>query len=454
MEKKVFLLTAMLTLSILLTLNFVSAINLQVTIVPVSDTVVTEFKEPAVFNMSIKNLGNSDNFLIYSIVGVDMYPNEPIDISSGETKNIELKAMPSDSVLARKSSYVFEYLIKDSEGEIQNEKLTVGILDLKDAVEVKVSDVSPFSTSVNVTVKNNIMTNMDGSFEIRSQLLDDDENFSLNQFESKVFSVPIQRDKIRFLSAGDYVANVNLDVNGKSTVEEVPVKFVEEENIQSSESSSGFFIRDYTFSRENVGNVKKTVTVDAEKNIISYLFTTFDVKPTETVMNGFSVRYNWQEDLLPGQILKVTMTTNWFYPILIVVFIVVVVYLVIIFIEPDLRLRKNVSFVNTRGGEFALKVTIRAKAKKHLDKIKVVDTLPHLVYLYEKYGAIAPDKVETNRLEWNLETLQAGEEKIFSYIVYSKVGIIGKFELPNAKASFELNGKSKRINSNKAVFMS
>ncbi|NQU99666.1 MAG: hypothetical protein HQ538_02920 [Parcubacteria group bacterium] len=43
---------------------------------------------------------------------------------------------------------------------------------------------------------------------------------------------------------------------------------------------------------------------------------------------------------------------------------------------------------------------------------------------------------------------------MFNYIVYSKVGIVGKFILPNALAVFEEEGKIHETNSNKVFFMS
>jgi len=122
--------------------------------------------------------------------------------------------------------------------------------------------------------------------------------------------------------------------------------------------------------KENQGNVKKAVIVTKDKNIISYLFTTFDVKPTEARISGLAVQYTWEKELPPGQELNLTMTTNWFYPLIIIIFIVVIIFVVTKYIEEDVSLRKNVSYVKTKGGEFALKVTIRIKAKKTLTNLK------------------------------------------------------------------------------------
>jgi hypothetical protein len=49
--------------------------------------------------------------------------------------------------------------------------------------------------------------------------------------------------------------------------------------------------------------------------------------------------------------------------------------------------------------------------------------------------------------------LEAGEVRSLSYIVYSKVGIVGKFSLPRALAVFEKDGNLHEINSNNVFFM-
>jgi len=67
-----------------------------------------------------------------------------------------------------------------------------------------------------------------------------------------------------------------------------------------------------------------------------------------------------------------------------------------------------------------------------------------------------PDKIDASsrRIHWNIGDLNAGEERLFSYIVYSKVGVVGKFSLPEATAVFEQNDKIKEVESNKVFFMS
>jgi hypothetical protein len=454
MIKKVY--PIILIVSILLLTSMISAINLEVSTNPVSDAVITDFNEPAVFDMTIKNLGDTENFQVYSLVGVDFYPQDPFLITNQETKKVELKVMPQDYVKLRKGYFVFEYNIKNSKSEVQKEKLIINILDLKDAVQIIPKDINPKSENIDITIKNTAMYDLrDVKIKMSSPFFSTEETIPLKQFASQEISIPLDKEKLRTYEAGTYTIKADIQAKDKTTSKEIPLQYLEEENIKTTESTTGLIIRDYSVTKENQGNIKKTVSVTANKNVISYLFTTFDNAPSQTRISGLAVIYSWEKELTPGQALSLTMTTNWLYPLIILIIIILAGYIIIKYIEKDVSLRKNVSYVKTKGGEFALKVTIRIKAKKTLTNIKITDTLPHLVNLYEKYGAIAPDKVDMThrKIEWSLESLESGQEKLFSYIIYSKVGVIGKFELPNAHANFEISGKRKSMFSNKAIYM-
>jgi hypothetical protein len=52
------------------------------------------------------------------------------------------------------------------------------------------------------------------------------------------------------------------------------------------------------------------------------------------------------------------------------------------------------------------------------------------------------------------DKLEEGERRVLSYIVFSKVGVLGKFELPRTRSSFEREGEVKRSISNKVYFVS
>ena len=79
-----------------------------------------------------------------------------------------------------------------------------------------------------------------------------------------------------------------------------------------------------------------------------------------------------------------------------------------------------------------------------------------MVNLHEKFFGDQPTRTDTGnrRIEWNFDSMQSGEIRIVSYLIYSKVGVFGKFELPTATAIFEHEGEIHEVESNKAFFIS
>jgi hypothetical protein len=233
------------------------------------------------------------------------------------------------------------------------------------------------------------------------------------------------------------------------------IKFLEQEGIDSKESSEGWIKRRQEIINHNVGNVRKEVSIELERNILSSLFTSFNIEPSDSSFKGLKKSYVWNKELLANEEFKLVVITNWFYPIILILLIFGVLFFSKRFVSNDIILKKNVSFVKTKGGQFALKVIVRVKSKRFVERIKVIDKLPHLVKLYEKFGAISPSEIDlkNRRLEWNIESLNAGEERVFSYIIYSKVGVIGRFELPSARSIYEKEGRVKEVNSNRCFFI-
>ena len=105
------------------------------------------------------------------------------------------------------------------------------------------------------------------------------------------------------------------------------------------------------------------------------------------------------------------------------------------------EITKKVSYVHTKGKEFALKVTLIVHSKKEIGKISIIDKTPLLFQVYEKFlSGKAPSKIDQSkkRIYWNLEKLEEGEFRIFSYVIYSKIGISGKFSLRSEEHTSEL----------------
>jgi len=452
MEKK----AVLIIFIVLFSLNLISAINLNVKVNPILDVIVSELDKPAVFDLTIKNLGESSDFEIYSLIGVDLSPESSFFIESGGTKTIRIQAMPQEAIKSKPGYINFKYQIKNSINEIQDETLTLNIIGLDKIISITPNNINSVSKEIIITIKNNINLDFnDLKIIMNSAFFGYESDLPLKGLETKQIKIPINKEKTKTLNAGDYLFNTKITTFEKTENIESIIKFLEQENIESTEIYEGTIIKRHEIIKRNLGNTKETITIDVEENLFSYLFTTININPTKTKIKGFKKHYTWKKELIPNEELKIILKTNWFFPIIIILLIIILTIIIKKSIETDLSLRKHVSFIKTKGGEFALKISIRIRAKKFIERINITDKIPALVQLYERYGAISPDKVDlkNKRIEWNVPVLNQGEERIFTYIVYSKIGIVGRFELPSAKAIYEKEGKIKQITSNRSFFI-
>jgi len=452
MKKEVILLVFITIIS----MNLISAINLDVDIIPISNIIITDLEEPGVFDLSITNNGESDSFELYSLIGVDLTPETSFYIASGETNKIRIQAMPQKTIKSKKGYITFEYKIKNSINEVQEERLTLNIIGLDEIVSIIPENINPKTEEIIINIENKVNLDFnDLNIKLVSAFFEYESELPLKKLETKQLKIPINQDQSKILIAGDYLLNIKIKTNEKTANIESIIKFLEQEDIDSQETHEGFIIRRQEITKNNLGNTKKTVTITVQRNLFSYLFTTININPTSTKVSGFKKHYTWEKELIPNQELKIIIRTNWFFPIIVILLIIGLIITIKKTTATDLSLRKHVSFVKTKGGEFALKISIRIKAKRFIEKINITDKLPPLVKLYEKYGAITPDNIDSKnrRLTWDIDRLNQDEERIFTYIIYSKIGVVGKFELPEAKAVYEKEGKIKQANSNRSFFI-
>ncbi|MFC1682444.1 hypothetical protein ACFL0X_02415, partial [Nanoarchaeota archaeon] len=292
--------------------------------------------------------------------------------------------------------------------------------------------------------------------KFNSVFFDLEESLSLGAYEKKSFSVQLDKEEFRELVAGFYTLNVEVNVGDEVAKLEGMIKFVEKDDLETVTKDYGFFINTKIVEKKNEGNVIVDSEVVIKKNIVSRLFTTMSPEPDIVNREGFDIVYVWNEELRPGESLEVVVKTNWLFPLLFVIFVVVVVVLVKQFSKTHLVLKKKVSFVKAKGGEFALKVSIIVSAKKFVERISIVDRIPSLVKVHERFLGSEPGKIDekNKRIRWEFDKLEKGESRVLSYLIYSKVGVLGKFALPAATAIFEKEGKIYETTSNRAFFIS
>ena len=445
-----------LAFSVLILSSFVTAVpNLSIEKIDRGSVVIAELDNPAVFDFVIDNKGKEDNFEIYSFVGVSFSPRGTFPLPEGK-KTIEVLAFPNSETRQNfRGIYTFEYQLRGQESGIYKDTFSIKIVPLNEVVDIEVNPISPGDKSAEIFVKNKDNTNIENmNIDIESKFFSVDESISLKPYGSIQVNASVN-EGLAGIAAGKYEYNTKIGLEGKEVEKDGELEYVEKEEIKVESTTSGLIIRTTTEMKINEGNVPINAEIVVRKNILTRLFTHFSQEPEEVDRRGVIVQYKWREVVPPGGAFSVSTTTNYTIPLLLIIFIVFVAVVARIYFLTDIILDKKVSLVKTKGGEFALRVVLNVRARKSIIRAQLIDYIPGMAKIYEGYGK-RPDKIDEQhrRLEWNIGNMGAGEERAFSYIIYSKLRAVGRFELPIARVVYQKDGENKFVNSNKAYFVS
>ena len=440
----------------LLALPVIFAINIDVEEQSVNEVYIPEIDNPIILDLKITNNGPSDSFKFYNLVSFEMSPLEDVQINRGETENVKLRISPI-SEIEQRGAYSFSYYIQGVDSSEVKESLVFRVISFEDLFEIGSGNINPENNTVKIYIHNREKYDFkEINAKFTSPFFEVEKKFSLGPNQKREFEIQLNKEDFKELTAGFYTLNTEVNAEGQSAKIESVINFLEKDLIVTTKKSYGLVVNTNIIEKENMGNIAEDFEEIIKKNIISRIFTSFEPEPTTVERIGSKVYYSWKGSIQPGEKFIIESKTNWTWPLLCILFLIIVIILAKKYSESDLTITKRISFVRAKGGEFALKVSVILKARRDIEKITLVDRLPPLVSLYEQFGKEAPSKIDerNRRIEWSFDKLDEGEIRVMNYIIYSKVGVIGKFALPQSTAIYEKEGKIKEAVSNKAFYMS
>ena len=225
----VYILSSVIIVLFLMTL---ASAELQITKETVSSMAVKDLNLPAVYNLNLKNLGDADTFRIYSLVGINMEPNESFTLDAGSSKTIVLRAYPSIAIKSSPEYYSFEYKINGVNSGIQTDELAITIANLKDVFSMNFDDLTLDSDKAILTFANKggyAFDNM--NIEFSSAFFSETKTISMAASESKRLEFAIDKDKMSKLVAGPYIVNVKITYSSLTTSTSTILKFEEKPGI-------------------------------------------------------------------------------------------------------------------------------------------------------------------------------------------------------------------------------
>jgi len=455
MSKGIVLALSLITIIIF---SAVSVLSLEVKKTPVQETAIREIDDSFSFDFEIKNTNLTDTFEIYTLVGgITFFPKEPFIISGGQTKKLRVEIHIPESTRQKISGpFTFAYHIKGENTGKFNDQITVRIIPLKEAIEIKGGDISIGDNTARFYITNKEdYTFKDIEAEFSSSFFQFSDKFDLEPYEKKELIVDINKENIGKLTAGRHLVKGKIKFKGIEAEISGDLNFIEKKQLETTEENYGFLINTHRIIKKNNGNIITTTSITVEKNIISRLFTSFNIIPDKVEREGTKIKYIWSREVSPSETFEVVVRTNWIFPFLILIIIILSIIFVKKKLASHLILRKRAVYVKTKSGDFALKIILSAEAKKPMSNISIIDKIPPLVNLHEKFGEVEPDRIDkkNKRLEYNIPHLNPNEKRIFSYIVYTKIRVIGKFEVPPATAVYEIEDKIHETKSNRVFFI-
>ncbi|MBU1201030.1 MAG: hypothetical protein KJ583_04385 [Nanoarchaeota archaeon] len=223
---------------------------------------------------------------------------------------------------------------------------------------------------------------------------------------------------------------------------------------------SFLFKKEEVITLENLGNAQKTTKVNLAMNWMERLFTDSDIEAKVVKTPEGITSLEWDITLNPQELKTITVTTNYRTPIILLIIIIIIVILYFVFRSPLMISKEAVVASSSEGGAEHLKIRlfVKNRTRKIVERISVIDRVPGIAELEKKktLGTIEPEKVTKHEgkgtiIKWNLDSLEAFEERIITYEIRSKLKIIGNISLPSTRVKFLSGNRERTIYSNNVI---
>jgi len=422
----------------------------------INNIIVKEIPLPAEYDITITN-DNSypDSFRIDSYLDLDIYPKFSTQIAAGDTKTVTIKIYPGESI-KRDARYTgthsFSIYVKGQRSPVVEDSIVIKIIPASEVLDITYPEsIKASDKSLEMLVKNNINSNLEFNLSISSGLLEKETPMSIGSYESETIAIDLNEDDLK-REAGTYSVTFSLIFpNGRYDYEKSIIleSFTDiSTDTQEKQSAFGQFTE---VTKKNNGNIPTTVRIDIDRSAFGKIFSSKSITPDFVKKVGNEVVFSWERELQPGESLAVRVNTDYLTPLLALIAIIILAFILSAVFKQSVFIEKKLVKARTKSGHFASKIILHIKNKGPAIKdVKIIERLPPFTELVpERFGTIAPSEIKKSSIIWNIPEIAGGEEVIVSYIVYSKVSIIGKLTVPKAIVTYRAkNGNLKENFSN------
>ncbi len=435
------------------------------------------FGEEATFTLSVKNEGDETEMIEYSFPsksGWSIITNPIItkrSVQPGETLYTEIRIMPVDSRMLPKR-YDIPYTIESSEERFEG-RLQVYLRSItaqREYVPV---------VNVNINMPEEIVPTepLDIHFILSNQNYLNISDYILN-VKSEKFPENNQEIKIPIGPNGQEERTITFDYphstppktdiitieksipsknrTYKTVTKELKIKGYTEVDTQRDTEKS-FLKSSETITLSNSGNIVAHENITSPSSLLGSIFTSTNPDYTIERIDGY--RYlQWSLSLEPGETKQIHSTTNY-RPFFIIILLLIIGMVIYYYERSPVVIKKETKKIPGHEGETSrIKILLHVKNRtaKPQENITVVDTVSKIAQMEtnKTVGTMQPSKVMNHGkkgtiVKWNIPVLEAFEERIITYQIYSKLEIIGPMKLEKAMVKFKnKRGKISRSYSN------
>jgi hypothetical protein len=417
-----------------------AAADVQLKEKAVSNVIIKEFDLPAEYEFTIVNNNDyTDIFTIDSLLDVNITPKDNVLALRNSEKTVTKQIYASPEMREEENGLLSITYYADGEtSNLWKSTFFLDFISMNDLVTIEMPPtITKDDTEMTVVLNLTRDVKLDTKLTLVSELLSYSDDVTLTA-EGVVLTVPLKQEMPK---AGTYEVKATFEVGDSSYTESNNVVLKSEIIVNEKDPvKSGWLLnRKIIYEKENAGNSVTDVTVTVKKSVVSGLFTSFNMGPTSVKRDGSIAAYEFIKELNPGESIQVIAVTSYYLPILILVLLIAAGWIFVVVTTPQVKIMKRAVRVRTRSGAFATKIVlaIKNKGKSEVNSLKVIDRLPPFTEVVPgKFGTISPSEARKSTLIWNIDKLAPQEEMMLSYIVYSKLTIIGKLDVPVTYATY------------------
>jgi hypothetical protein len=460
--------------SFLLLLNAAYAASFEVHATGVKDKIVVD--EVAEFDIVIQNNMDSDGEFTIKKAGYpfwDMYTKplqNPITLKVPALGSSTIRLFVDPLYITSVDTYTLEAgVVLGSTGEEQKVPITVGIKSTEPLIggyiptvltstSIEPEKIDPRENfKIRIVLNNqNILNYENLTVKVESNLFREELHVPLGPKEDKTVEVTKKIDSMTPPQEDRLVIAIFKD--NRMVVSPIVQKFEIKEYLHQEE------LQEKRSFLKIMKGIKATSNNPDYKGVIKIPTTSLQSLLLSTSPRAETIREEdkqyliWNVRLGKDGTMTINATTNY-RPIVIMALAAIAALILYFLFRSPVVVRKSVANIGmSEGGISEAKVVVRVKNRSpaQITNIEVMDTLPNIAHVEKELaiGSMQPHAVLKHpkrgiMLKWTIDTLEAGDERVLSYRMKSRLSILGEFNLPAATARCKVGNKVIISNSNR-----